>query len=86
MTTNRNGKTLSLGAMVEKLFDQASAIANDGVAAADFAARRLEQVLTRGANAHLATALSDLALEFAPAYSGQQSRLMDRSSVSRRAA
>lgn len=86
MTTNRNAKTLSLGAMVEKLFDQASAIANDGASAADLAAHRLEQVLTRGANARLATALSDLALELAPAYPVQQVRLMDRSSVSRRAA
>lgn len=86
MNTNRNGRTLSLGAMVEKLFDQASVAANDAGAAADFAAHRLEQVLTRGGNTRLAHALSDLALELAPGYTSSQARLTVRSSSSRLAA
>jgi hypothetical protein len=72
MTTNRNGKRLNLGAMVEKLFDQAEGAVSDAASAADLAARRLERVLTRGGNARLAIALSDLALELAPAYAGRR--------------
>lgn len=64
MTTNQ--KTLSLGAVVEKLFEQAEAVAENGVAAADLAACRLERVLARGANARLAAAVADLAREIAP--------------------
>ena len=64
MTTNQ--KTLSLGAVVEKVFEQAEAVSENGVVAADLAACRLEWVLARGANARLASALADLAREIAP--------------------
>ena len=81
MTTNQNGTTLSLGAMVEKLIDQASATANDGVAPADIAARRLEQVLARSANARLATALADLALELGPTHVTRRVQVTRHSSL-----
>ncbi len=74
MKTNENSKMLSLGAMVEKLFEQGNAVADDAVAAADLAARRLERVLVRGGNARLAVALADLALELAPASSRRPRR------------
>lgn len=79
MKTTENSKMLSLGAMVEELFEQGNAVADDAVAAADLAARRLERVLVRGGNARLAVALADLALELAPASSGRSRRLDTRS-------
>ena len=86
MTTNQNGKTLSLGAMVEKLIDQAGAAAHDGVAPVDIAARRLEQVLARGANARLAAALGDLARELGPVRVSRRVEVTRHPSLSRRAA
>ena len=86
MTTNQNGKTLSLGAMVEKLIDQAGAEAHDGVAPADLAARRLEQVLARGANARLANALVELASELGPARVSRRVQVTRHSTLSRHAA
>lgn len=65
-TTNQNSTKLTLGAMVEKLCRQGSAVAADHTAGADLAARRLERLLVRGGNVRLATALADLAQELAP--------------------
>jgi hypothetical protein len=41
MKADPNSKMLSLGAMVEELFEQGNAVADDAVAAADLAAHRL---------------------------------------------
>jgi hypothetical protein len=86
MKANQNSKILNLGAMVEKLFEQGSTVADDAVAAADLAARRLERVLVRGGNARLAFALADLALELAPVSPRRYRRIDTRSFSSARAA
>lgn len=85
-TTNRNGTTLSLGAMVEKFFDQAEAAAGDAATAAELAARRLERVLTRGGNTRLALALSELAVELAPGRAGRPAQAAHELAHSARAA
>ena len=72
--------------MVEKLFEQGSAVADDAVSAADLAARRLERVLARGGNARLALALANLAVELAPASSSRRRRFEIESGLSARAA
>jgi hypothetical protein len=73
-TTDRIAKTLSLGAVVEMICRQESAVAIDQNAVADLAARRLERVLVRGGNARLAAALATLAQELAPTSSRATTR------------
>ncbi|HVV48359.1 MAG TPA: hypothetical protein VHO06_01750 [Polyangia bacterium] len=86
MTTTESSKTLTLGAMVEKLVARADAIAGEGAPAADLAAHSLERVLARGGNLRLAAALAGLARELAPGSSTARRRFETPSLVLARAA
>jgi hypothetical protein len=55
-----------LGEVVEAAYALGNLVTTDRATASDLAARRLERVLARGSNRHLAAALAGLARELAP--------------------
>jgi hypothetical protein len=67
MQTNQTGHgTEQLGDAIAEAYEMSSAVASNRTTASELAARRLERVLARGANARLVSALRDLARELAP--------------------
>ncbi len=58
--------TAQLGETIAAAYDTSSAVASNPTTAGELAARRLERVLARGANARLVAALRDLADELTP--------------------
>jgi len=67
MQTNQTRhRTEQLGDAIAEAYEMSSAVASNRTTASELAARRLERVLARGANARLVAALRDLARELAP--------------------
>ena len=70
-TREQNQPKARLGEVVEAAYALGSLVAAaDRATASDLAARRLERVLVRGRNRHLAVALAGLARELAPEAAG----------------